>query len=160
MKNYFSSNLNFLRKKLGLNQTELASSLGLKRNTLSNYETGHSEPNFETLKIIAHFFDKNVDEILFQDLSQVDLIQNPNFKKNYKKVDRNVDRKVDLIPKKYPQFEGTVQANEPCSACIYKDQIILHKDKLIEALQGQINALNSLVAKLSADTAPQKKQAS
>lgn len=54
-KNVFKS----LRIKEGLTQDELAKKLGISRSTVSMYERGEREPDFETLEIIADFF--NVD---------------------------------------------------------------------------------------------------
>jgi transcriptional regulator with XRE-family HTH domain len=62
MSTFFASNLSFLRKKKGLTQIEVATALGLKRNTFSNYETTHSEPDLGTLEKIASFFDIPINE--------------------------------------------------------------------------------------------------
>jgi transcriptional regulator with XRE-family HTH domain len=75
MSTFFASNLSFLRKKKGLTQIEVATALGLKRNTFSNYETTHSEPDLGTLEKIASFFDISIDELLSVDLSKGTLIE-------------------------------------------------------------------------------------
>ena len=48
-----------LRIKTGYTQDGLAEALGLSRSTVSMYETGNREPDFETLEVIADYF--NVD---------------------------------------------------------------------------------------------------
>ena len=68
MPNYFSKNVLFLRKKSRLTQSECASALSLKRNTISNYESGHSEPNIDTIILLAGYFAITVDELLMVNL--------------------------------------------------------------------------------------------
>lgn len=75
MPTFFASNLSFLRKKKGLTQAEVATALGLKRNTFSNYETTHSEPDLNTLEKIASFFDISMDELISLDLSKGALVE-------------------------------------------------------------------------------------
>lgn len=75
MSTFFASNVAFLRKKRGVTQTDVATALGLKRNTFSNYETTHSEPDLQTLEKIASFFDISIDELISVDLSKGNLIE-------------------------------------------------------------------------------------
>jgi transcriptional regulator with XRE-family HTH domain/signal peptidase I len=53
-----------LRKKKELNQDELAVLLNVSRATISDYERGRSEPNFETLRKISEFFEVSIDMLL------------------------------------------------------------------------------------------------
>ena len=55
----FNDVLRSLREDSGLTQKELAQKLGLAYSTISMYERGEREPNFETMEAIADFF--NVD---------------------------------------------------------------------------------------------------
>lgn len=57
--NYFGTRLKYLRKQDGLVQQDLANALGVSKSTISMYETGNREPDFETLEKIADYF--NVD---------------------------------------------------------------------------------------------------
>lgn len=50
-----------LRKSRKITQEKLAEKLGLARSTITMYETGGSEPDLETLKSIASFFDVSID---------------------------------------------------------------------------------------------------
>jgi transcriptional regulator with XRE-family HTH domain len=75
MPTFFAQNLSFLRKKKGQTQAEVATALGLKRNTFSNYETTHSEPDLGTLEKIASFFDISIDELLSVDMSKENLVE-------------------------------------------------------------------------------------
>jgi transcriptional regulator with XRE-family HTH domain len=67
---YFKTNLKRLRMNRGLNQTELAAELGLRPNTISNYEHGVSSPDYETLQLFVKFFEISVDDILYKDLTK------------------------------------------------------------------------------------------
>lgn len=58
-----------------MTQAEVATALGLKRNTFSNYETTHSEPDLNTLEKIASFFDISMDELISIDLSKGGLVE-------------------------------------------------------------------------------------
>lgn len=55
----FSETLKKLRKQDGLTQAEAARQMGITRSALGMYETGKREPDFETLELIADFY--NVD---------------------------------------------------------------------------------------------------
>ncbi len=50
-----------LRNSQKLNQEELANKLGIKKTTYWSYETGRTEPDIETLKKIADYFDVSLD---------------------------------------------------------------------------------------------------
>lgn len=86
MTHFFSSNILQLRKNKGLNQTKLASILNLKRNTLSNYETRHTEPDISTIINFAKFFGISLDDLILSDLSRTHLNQKTIEKKNHEKT--------------------------------------------------------------------------
>lgn len=54
-------NIQKLRNQYGFSQEELANVLKLNRSTLANYEQGKREPNIETLKLFADFFNTSID---------------------------------------------------------------------------------------------------
>jgi transcriptional regulator with XRE-family HTH domain len=53
-----------LRTERGKIQREIAEYLGIDRTTYGKYETGASEPDFETTLKIAEYFDVSVDYLL------------------------------------------------------------------------------------------------
>jgi len=53
-----------LRKALNINQDALAEFLNVKRATISRYETGERDPDFETTKKIAEFFNTTVSYLV------------------------------------------------------------------------------------------------
>lgn len=60
----FNEKLQMLRKKKGLTQEELASSLYVSRTAISKWESGRGYPGIESLKEIAKFFSVTIDELL------------------------------------------------------------------------------------------------
>ena len=61
---YFGQNLKALRKRMGLTQQELAEKFGVRKTTISNYETSVSSPPKNGLVEIANFFGVSLDELL------------------------------------------------------------------------------------------------
>lgn len=57
-------NLRELRTVKGVTQREIAAHLGIDRTTFGKYETGASEPDFETVIRIADYFSVSVDYLL------------------------------------------------------------------------------------------------
>lgn len=57
----FGSILRELRKEQELTQQQLADNIGLSFSTISMYERGEREPDFETLETIADFFNVSMD---------------------------------------------------------------------------------------------------
>ena len=53
-----------LRKEKGLSQKELGAIIGAAQNTISNWENGNREPDYENLKKLAFYFDCSVDYLL------------------------------------------------------------------------------------------------
>lgn len=60
----FGSRLRQLRKEDNLTQKELADKLGLAFSTISMYERGIREPDFETTEAIADYFNVSMDFLL------------------------------------------------------------------------------------------------
>lgn len=66
---YFSSNLQFLRRRSGITQENLAQQLGVSRQAISKWESGESVPEVSTLLQLAHLLSCTLDDLLQQDLS-------------------------------------------------------------------------------------------
>ncbi|MDP4180125.1 MAG: helix-turn-helix transcriptional regulator [Bacillota bacterium] len=56
--------LHELIKEKGLEQREIATMLGIKKSTFNGYANNTREPNINTLKIIANFFNVTVDYLI------------------------------------------------------------------------------------------------
>lgn len=79
----FSNELIKLRKEKGLTQQELADKLGLSRSAIGMYEKGNREPNFETLELIADFFNVRMERLIGKnpyDFGNTDFQNNVNAK--------------------------------------------------------------------------------
>lgn len=57
----FGTNLKHLRKQKGITQQEIANEINTSRSCISNYESGNRQPDNQTIKLIADFFDVSVD---------------------------------------------------------------------------------------------------
>lgn len=60
----FKDMLKYLRRRENLSQLELAEKLGVSKSTISMYEVGKREPDFETLEMIADFFNVDMNFLL------------------------------------------------------------------------------------------------
>lgn len=68
----FKEMLKYLRVRDNLSQAELADKLGVSKSTISMYEVGKREPDFETLEAIADFFNVDMNFLLGKDGSEND----------------------------------------------------------------------------------------
>lgn len=66
----FKEMLRYLRTRKGISQAELAEKLGVAKSTISMYEVGKREPDFETLESIADFFNVDMNFLLGKDGSE------------------------------------------------------------------------------------------
>lgn len=64
IKKHVMKNLKQLRESKGLSQLQLALKLGLNQNTVSRYENGQREADYQTLIMFADFFDVSVDYLI------------------------------------------------------------------------------------------------
>lgn len=68
----FKEMLKYLRRRENLSQSELAEKLGVAKSTISMYEVGKREPDFETLEAIADLFNVDMNFLLGKDGSEND----------------------------------------------------------------------------------------
>lgn len=108
--NVFSENLKKYRKNIGFSQSDLAERLGVKPNTISNYEKGVSQPDIDMLIKIIKILDTSADLLLGLNDTSVPILSDK----------KNLD-----------SFE--------CRECKLKDQLILQQTKTIEALETIIS---------------------
>ena len=97
MSNFFKNNIILLRKKKGLTQSNAATSIGLKRNTYANYESGHTEPSIDLILQIASFFGIDATTLLEVDLSNAHLIEKKESAKIAQKAHLNAHPSAHLI---------------------------------------------------------------
>lgn len=63
----FNERLKELRERKGLSQVALADKLGVSKSAVSMYERGERNPDFETLEVIADFFNVDMNYLLGKD---------------------------------------------------------------------------------------------
>jgi len=61
-------NLKYLRKEKAATQGHIASSIGITRSTLADYENGRSEPKASVLVKLAKYFDINIHDLINTDI--------------------------------------------------------------------------------------------
>ena len=67
---HLASNLYYLRTRNGYTQEELANHLFLTHQTISNHETGKTEPDFSIIQKYADFYHISAEDLLLNDLSK------------------------------------------------------------------------------------------
>lgn len=67
----FSDNIKALRNDLKVSQEKVAQSLQITRGRYVKYEDGTSEPPYEILKKIAHYYQTSIDLLLSTDISTI-----------------------------------------------------------------------------------------
>lgn len=63
--NVVSNSIKKLREERGMTQDELAEKLNMTRQAVSNWETGKTQPDIETLTRLAEIFDVSVERIIY-----------------------------------------------------------------------------------------------
>lgn len=64
MENTVGQNIKQLRKSFDLTQEQLSERTGLSRGQIKNWETDRHEPDLESLKVLASFFNTSTDALL------------------------------------------------------------------------------------------------
>ena len=67
---YLSNNLKYLRNQQNLSQATLANLLFVSHQTISNHETGKSQPDLDTIHAYAKFYDVNFQDLIHIDFSK------------------------------------------------------------------------------------------
>lgn len=57
--------IKLLRTEKGINQEQLAERLHVTRQAVSSWETGKTQPDIETMKQIAEYFDVSVERLIY-----------------------------------------------------------------------------------------------
>jgi transcriptional regulator with XRE-family HTH domain len=65
----FSKNIAYLRNQAGMSRPDMGAELGLKRQTIGNWELAKGTPDYDMLVILSNFFDIGIDNLLTVDLS-------------------------------------------------------------------------------------------
>jgi len=71
----FTTRFKNLRQSKGLNQVQLAERLGVKKQSISNWENDNIMPSIEMLMRIADFFHVSTDYLLGRDTQETEAVQ-------------------------------------------------------------------------------------
>ena len=94
-----SSNLQFLRRKTGYSQQELADMLEIPRTTWSGYELGKVEPNINMLQKISIFFHQSIDRLLNQriDFDELEIARADTLRVLAITMDQDQRQNIELV---------------------------------------------------------------
>ncbi|MFC5270312.1 XRE family transcriptional regulator [Adhaeribacter terreus] len=103
-----STNLKYLRKRLGITQAQMAEKINIKRSLIGAYEEGRAEPKLSTLVSIARLFGISLDSLITQDHSQlVPQVTQEEAKNQEGKlrvlaitVDQDQNENIELVPQR------------------------------------------------------------
>ena len=113
MKNYFASNLKKLLKIKGVNQQQLATFVGVKQTSISNWINEVSSPDIDALlKIYQYLGIESIDDLILKNLETENV-----------KLDKRLDSNISSL-------------DELLAA---KDKIIKLQDEKIKTLEAELN---------------------
>lgn len=115
MKNSIGQNIRRLRKGYGLTQEQFSEITGITRGQLKNWETDRHEPDLESLKIIASFFNVTTDTLLGFENEQNDPL---------------LDLLLSDIQKDYNKLNGREQGKYAKQMAVYSKMLVQNKDLL------------------------------
>lgn len=72
--NLLGKNIQHLREIHGDTLDELGAAIGFAKSTIKGYENGSRKPDPDTLKAIANYYGKTVDELMYTDLTSLEKI--------------------------------------------------------------------------------------
>jgi transcriptional regulator with XRE-family HTH domain len=100
----FSDNIRHLRMKKEVSQAIVAESLAITRDRLAKYEEGKSQPPFEILIKLSHYYHISIDLLLTADIRKVDIDGLMQLEDNRIllpiAVDREGENTIEVIPHK------------------------------------------------------------
>ena len=100
----FSDNIRHLRMKKEVSQAIVAENLAITRDRLAKYEEGKSQPPFEILIKLSHYYHISIDLLLTADIRKVDIDGLMQLEDNRIllpiAVDREGENTIEIIPHK------------------------------------------------------------
>ncbi len=118
----FNETLKKLRIEKKLTQEELAQATGLSRSAIGMYESGSREPNFETLEILADFFNVDMNTLLDRNQAKQGYYLNPEAAKMAQEVYDNPGMRILFDAAKNVSAEDLKAAAELISRMKKKEE--------------------------------------
>ncbi|PEB52491.1 transcriptional regulator [Bacillus sp. AFS098217] len=115
MKTTVGQNIKKLRMSFGLTQAQLSDRTGLSRGQIKNWETDRHEPDLQSLKVLASFFNTSTDALL-------------SFES--KKEDELLGLLFNDIQRAYEELDGRQQGRFAKQVALYVKMIQNNKDIL------------------------------
>ncbi|MFR2776351.1 MAG: helix-turn-helix domain-containing protein [Anaerostipes sp.] len=110
----FQNILKSLRTSQSLTQDALAKKLKISRSTIGMYENGAREPDFETLELIADFFNVDIDYLLGRTLKTTYIplteTQSALSKRDEKDIAKRLEQTLDQLES---DQDGLMFSGEP-----------------------------------------------
>lgn len=90
----FKDMLKYFRERAGLSQSELAAKLGLSSSTISMYEVGKRQPDFEKEELIADFFNVDLNTLRGKDIEK---LYTPKQRELMDKFERLTEQQQEVV---------------------------------------------------------------
>ena len=90
MTNYFSSNLEYLRKQKGMSQNKLGELIGVNQTTVARWEKQEMAPSIDNVEEVANVLNVKLPDMLVKDLR----INNP-----FNELELLFDKNKDILTK-------------------------------------------------------------
>ncbi len=102
-----------LRNKFNLTQDQLAKKVGISRSALSHYEKDRRDPDYDTLKMLANFFEVTTDYLLGRtddphSTEEEDFqafINDPELQRWYKELPKSKEEDLQRLRKMWEIFK-------------------------------------------------------
>jgi transcriptional regulator with XRE-family HTH domain len=149
---YVGPNIKYLRIRKRLSQSDLANMLGVKSNTISNYENNQSSPDFETLNKLVEILEVDFNTLLGVELndSNAHLYAhfNAHFKPKLKNYRASVNTENQLSENKTEYLPESAKPNIKNKKVPPMCELCNQKDSTITAMQMTINTQKAFIEKL------------
>lgn len=113
MVNLFKKNVAYLKEKKAVNYDDIGFALNCSANTISYWVNKDFEPKMSQLEKMAQYFEITLQELLYEDLSNVHLNKKEDIKKSEENVHLNVHQRVHLNVEKGQLEPKPIIVREP-----------------------------------------------
>lgn len=127
----FKDMLKYLRTRELMSQAELAAKIGVAKSTISMYEVGNREPDFEMLEIIADFFNVDMNFLLGKEESENNIAFTAHDERDIAKDVNNIMKKLSSGESGPATYNG--EELDPEASELFRDEleIALRRLKII-----------------------------